>query len=709
MTEVIGQFVHRALHEVPAGVDEALARLGAFVSVDRTYVFETRPGALITNTHEWCAPGIQPEIETLQDLPQDIIRFWLRPFRDGRPVYVPDVKALPAVRAEERELLERQGVKSLLVVPMLNAGELFGFVGFDAVRARRIFSAGEVSLLTSVSDVVCSALVRRDAARQVTNAQARLAAITEHASDLVLVMDEDGLVAWASPSVQRLTGRTMTGACWWSALNADHRENVEAAASALLGEGTQGGGTALPDCLVDTPDGQRWLASRAIDLRADPAVGGLVVTASDITERRKAEDLLAHQAMHDMLTGLPNRSLLADRLMRAAKRAKRRGHLIGLLFLDLDHFKLVNDSHGHSIGDELLRQVAQRLVDAVGSPHTVARFGGDEFVILIEEIDDLSELETRTAEVFDRVSGPFVLDGREFFVTASIGLLVHDGHDLELEGVLRRADAAMYRAKEGGRNRIVSFDAAIQEKVERHARIVHSIKRAIEAGEIRPSFQPIMRLGSRELVGREALARWQHSELGDVSPEEFVKVAEHTGQIRALGISIIEQAVEIATRVGGDWRLNVNVSPLELDDPGLQSSVINTLERWEFPPERLCLEITESTIAERPAAALASLRAIRRLGVHLAIDDFGRGYSSLSILQSMPFDFLKIDRSLIMGLSSAKSDQRLVRAVLRLADDFGLEVVAEGIETPEQEALLIELGCGLGQGYLLGRPTAIAT
>ncbi len=704
VTEVLGSFVHRPLHEVPHGIDETLARLGTFVGADRTYVFETLPGNLISNTHEWCAPGIQPEIETLQDLPQDVIRFWLNPLAEGQPIYVPDVNALPDERAEERELLIRQDIQSLLVVPMLNAGELFGFVGFDAVRAHRTFTAGEVSLLTSVADVICSALVRRESARQVFNAQARLAAITEHASDLVLVMDAGGFVSWASPSVQRLAGRQMTGERWWDALSPGHRNSAEDVAGAFVRDGTTARETDLPDCLLDTPGGQRWLASRVVDLRGDPAVGGLVLTARDVTERRKAEDDLAHQATHDTLTGLPNRLLLSDRLVRAAHRAQRRGQMIGLLFFDIDHFKLVNDGHGHTIGDGLLCQVAQRLVEAVRPADTVARFGGDEFVILIEEADDVSDLETRTVELFDRVTGSFVIEGREFFVTASIGVLMHNGHDLDLEAVLQRADAAMYRAKEGGRNRIVSFDATIQEEVERHARIVHSIRRAIEAGEIRPSFQPIVRLGSREVVGQEALARWQHGELGSVHPDEFIKVAERTGQIRALGASILDQAVETAVRAGGDWRLNVNVSPLELDDPGLVPTIERVLDRWSLPPERLCIEITENAIAERPAAALATLRAIRTFGVHLAIDDFGRGYSSLVSLQSMPFDFLKIDRSLIVDLSRARSDQRLVRAVLRLADDFGLTVVAEGIETREQEEILLELGCGLGQGFLFGRP-----
>ncbi len=708
VTDVLGGFVHRPLHRVPEGIDDALARLGTFCGADRTYVFEMRPGDLMTNTHEWCAPGIKPEIDTLQDLPRDVIHFWLKPLAEGRPVYVPHVKALPDERADERDILDRQDIQSLLVVPMLNAGELFGFVGFDSVRTRRSFTAGELSLLTSVADVICSALVRREAARQVTNAQARLAAITEHASDLVLVMDEAGRVSWASPSVRRLTGREMTGARWWAAVSAAHRGTMEEAARALLADGTAGGATDLPDCLVETPDGDRWLASRAVDLRADPAVGGLVVTARDVTERRQAEDELAHRATHDMLTGLPNRALLADRLVRAADRARRRGHLIGLLFLDIDHFKLVNDGHGHGIGDGLLRQVADRLLAAVGPTDTVARFGGDEFVVLIEEAEEVSVLETRAVEIADRIAGSFLIEGREFFVTASIGLLVHDGRAFDVEGVLQRADAAMYRAKEWGRNRIVAFDAKIQKEVERHARIVHRIKRAIEAGDIRPSFQPIVRLGVREVVAREALARWRDPELGDVSPEDFVKVAERTGQIRALGATVLAQAVETAVRAGGNWRLTVNVSPLELDGPGLHASVTGALERSGLPPERLCLEITESAIAERPAEALATLRALRALGVRLAIDDFGRGYSSFGILRSMPFDYLKIDRSFIAGLSGDGADERLVKAVLGLAEDFGLAVVAEGIETAEQERILMDLGCRLGQGYLFGPPAFLA-
>ena len=704
VAEILGRFVHRPLEEVPAAIDDAIARLGAFCGVDRTYVFEMLPGDLMSNTHEWCAEGISPEIDTLQDLPTSSIHFWLEPLVSGEPVEVPHIKALPDSRKVERELLDRQGIQSLLVVPMLNGGELFGFVGFDSVRTRRGFTDGERSLLTSVADVICSALVRREAAQQVSEVQARLAAITNHTSDLVMVLENDGRISWASPAVERLLQKPMEGEYWWSVVDEAQREKVQVAANALLAEKGEGAGGDLPDCQVQTPQGQRWLATHLVDLKTNPAVNGVVVTARDITDRRKAEEKITHQATHDMLTGLPNRFLLSDRLLNAAHRAKRHGHAIGLLFLDIDHFKLVNDGHGHSFGDELLKEVAGRITDCVRSTDTVSRFGGDEFVILLDEIRKADDLDRVANEIVARISEPIQLQGHQFFVTVSIGMLVHDGHDFDLEKVLQNADAAMYSAKKRGRSRVAKFSADIQHETENQARIAHNLRKAIVEKAIFPVFQPIYRLDTQACVGYEALARWIDPELGIIAPGRFIEVAEKTGQIRQLGVSILEQALEAAARESGSWMLNINVSPKELDEGFLERSIVEALEESGFPAHRLCLEMTENTIANQSTETMTMLNGLKERGVRLAIDDFGTGYSSFGILRSIPFDFLKIDQSFIAGLSRRGPDSRLVRAFLGLASDLGLDVIAEGIETSEQEHILRELGCRLGQGYLFGRP-----
>lgn len=708
VAEILGRFVHRPLEEVPAAIDDAIAKLGAFCGVDRTYVFEMLPGDLMSNTHEWCADGISPEIDTLQNLPTSSIHFWLEPLASGEPVEVPHIKALPDSRRIERELLDRQGIQSLLVVPMLNGGELFGFVGFDSVRDRRGFTEGERSLLTSVADVICSALVRREAAQQVSDVQARLAAITDHTSDLVMVLDTDGRISWASPAVERLLEKPMEGESWWTVVDEEQKEMLQEAANALLVGKGEGAGGNLPDCRIQTPQGKRWLATHIVDLKQNPAVNGVVVTARDITDRRKAEEKITHQATHDMLTGLPNRFLLSDRLLNAAQRAKRHGHAIGLLYLDIDHFKLVNDGHGHSFGDELLKEVAGRISDCVRSTDTVSRFGGDEFVILLDEIRNADDLDRVADNIIARIAAPIRLEGQQFFVTVSIGVLMHDGHDFELEKVLQNADAAMYSAKKRGRSRVAKFSSDIQHETENQARIAHKLRKAIKEEAIFPVFQPIYRLDTQELVGYEALARWIDAELGVIAPGSFIEIAEQTGQIRPLGLSILEQALEAAAQASGTWLLNINISPRQLDECFLEHSIAEALAESGFPAHRLCLEMTENTIANQSEETMTMLHDLKARGVRLAIDDFGTGYSSFGILRSIPFDFLKIDQSFIAGLSRRGPDSRLVRAFLGLASDLGLDVIAEGIETSEQEHILRELGCRLGQGYLFGKPGELA-
>jgi diguanylate cyclase (GGDEF)-like protein/PAS domain S-box-containing protein len=704
VTEILGGFFHRSAEEIKEAIDDAISRLGSFCGVDRTYVFSFHSKGRMSNTHEWCAESITPEIENLQDIPTSLIEFWLPRLASGEPVEVPHIKLLSDDRKAERELLEEQGIQSLLVVPMLNAGELFGFVGFDSVRSTRRFTDGERHLLTSIADVICSALVREEAAQKVSDAQARLEAITDNTSDLVMVIDGAERISWASPSVARLFQRPMEGEEWSSVVDHQHKASVQKAAHSLLSQQETGASGNLPDCRVQTPVGERWLAIHLVDLHDTPAVNGVVVTARDITERRKAEDLITHQATHDVLTGLPNRFLLSDRLLNAAERAKRHEHKIGLLYVDVDHFKIVNDGHGHSIGDELLKIISARITNCIRSTDTVSRIGGDEFVVLVDQIDHDTDMDRISEAIVSSISLPIEVRNKKFLVTASIGSLVHGGQDFDLEKTLQNVDAAMYRAKKTGRSRVAKFTKEIQHESEFEAQVAHKLHNAIENQEIYPVFQPIYSIHSQECVGYEALARWFDSELGFISPGSFIGIAERTGQIGELGLCVLKQALDLAAQKPGSWFLNVNISPQELDQEVIESAVSQLLSSSSFPPSRLCLEMTENTIANQSDETISMLNSLKDLGVRLAIDDFGTGYSSFGILRSIPFDFLKIDKSFVSGISQDGTNSRFVRAFLGLASDLGLQVIAEGIETIEQEHALKELGCCLGQGFLFGRP-----
>jgi diguanylate cyclase (GGDEF)-like protein/PAS domain S-box-containing protein len=427
-------------------------------------------------------------------------------------------------------------------------------------------------------------------------------------------------------------------------------------------------------------------------------------------ERKAFEERLAHQSMHDPLTGLPNRVLFLDRLGIALARGRRTQTQVAVLFLDLDRFKNVNDSVGHDAGDELLVSVARRLEAVLRPGDTVARFGGDEFTVLCEDLsretarDRAGEIAQR---LLDAMGHPFVVRDAETYVSASVGIALADGGDETADELLRDADAAMYAAKEAGRGRVAVFDDAIRERaLARHA-TENALHRAIERGELRLFFQPIVRLDDARCVGVEALVRWQHPERGLVAPSEFVPLAEETGLVVPLGTWVVEQAAAQAAR----WQLehdgfsvSVNLSARQLAQPDLPAQVADVIRRNGVDPKNLCFEITESALMDDADAVMRVIEHLRALGVRFAIDDFGTGYSSLGYLKRFAVDTVKIDRAFIDGLSDDPGDRAIVSAVVGLAHELGLRVVAEGVETEAQLVELVALGCDEAQGYFFAPP-----
>jgi diguanylate cyclase (GGDEF)-like protein/PAS domain S-box-containing protein len=434
--------------------------------------------------------------------------------------------------------------------------------------------------------------------------------------------------------------------------------------------------------------------------------------------RRRAEERLAHQALHDDLTGLPNRGLLLDRLGHALQRSKRQRSRLAVLFMDLDNFKVINDSLGHHVGDELLVELAARLERAVRTSdtvgrlggETVARFGGDEFVVLCEDI--ASERDAiRIAERIGRELGrPVSLGGRELAVTASIGLALGTGGDASPEHLVRDADAAMYRAKEQGPGRWEMFDQAMRSRALKRLAIETELRGAIEREELRLFYQPIVAVADGEIEGVEALIRWQHPERGLLSPAEFIPIAEETSLILELGRWVLGLACRQAARWHadhGDWppiRVSVNLSTRQLADRQLVEHVSEVLRRTGVEPACLSLEITESVLMQEVDFSVEMLHALRALGVGLHLDDFGTGYSSLSYLKRFPLDVLKLDRSFVSGLGIDTEAPIIAAAIIEMARALGLTVIAEGVETKAQLASLRSLGCHSAQGYYFARP-----
>nr|MDQ3805531.1 EAL domain-containing protein [Acidobacteriota bacterium] len=438
----------------------------------------------------------------------------------------------------------------------------------------------------------------------------------------------------------------------------------------------------------------------------------LIIQAQDITERKLSEERLLHNAFHDALTGLPNRALFIDHVKLTIARSKRReGHLFAVLFLDLDRFKIINDSLGHLIGDQLLVGIARRLEKCLREGDTVARVGGDEFTILLEDIEDEPEAVSVAERVQKELSAPFHLDGHEVFTTVSIGIAPSaTGYD-DPEDILRDADTAMYRAKSLGKARHEVFDKAMHAFAVNLLQLETDLRKALERRELFVLYQPIVALDDFRLCGFEALVRWQHPERGLISPMDFIPVAEDTGQIIAIGEWMLFESCRQMRR----WQklfpseaplfISVNLSGKQFAQPNLTETVAAALERTKLSPRSLKLEITESVVMENIETATEMLRQLRELGVQLAIDDFGTGYSSLSYLHRFPIDTLKIDRSFVTRMVDNSENIEIVRTIVMLAQILGMDVVAEGVETKEQLALLRKLGCENGQGYYFSRPS----
>jgi diguanylate cyclase (GGDEF)-like protein/PAS domain S-box-containing protein len=437
-----------------------------------------------------------------------------------------------------------------------------------------------------------------------------------------------------------------------------------------------------------------------------------LVTAQDVTARIAAERALVHQAMHDRLTGLPNRLLLLDRLEQGLERAARSETEVAVIVLDLDRFKLINDGKGHAVGDQLLVEVANRLSGAVSPGDTLARLGGDEFVVVVEGITD----EPQTMVVCERLAwcldAPFVIDGCELKVSASQGIALAKPGEAAAE-VLSRADAAMYLAKDRGRGRAEFADESIRAEAAGRLELESALRRAHDRGEFVIHYQPVIALATGRIVGAEALARWQHPDDGLVGPARFIAAAEASGLIVPIGGAILRQALKdaatwpIEDTAAEPLSVAVNLSALQLLVPDVAAMVASAISDSGLDAARVHLEITESVLMRDIDRSAGVLRALKQLGVHIDIDDFGTGYSSLNYLQRLPIDTIKIDKSFVDRLDGPDQDHSIVHAVISMAHALRMGVVAEGVESEHQRIVLSELGCELAQGFLFARPVPL--
>ncbi|MCU1504212.1 MAG: hypothetical protein JWM12_3566, partial [Ilumatobacteraceae bacterium] len=590
-----------------------------------------------------------------------------------------------------------------------------GSLARDTLRRRRDATLVEVSVIISpvldsdgrpvgVAAIARDISERKALVRALAEDRNRLADAQRIASVGSFDRDPSGWHIWSNELYRILDvdPDTIPGdSTYLSAVHEDDRAEVGEAMAAVIGTG----GRVRIEHRVRTRDGRvRWVLGQADTSESDE--GRVVGAILDITERKRAEEALTYQSRHDPLTGLPSRVVFAQRLEMVIARAAH--HSAAVMFLDVDQFKVINDGMGHAAGDELLVSIAGRLNSWARPADTVTRFGGDEFVILCEDLGSIDQALARARDVVALFERPFSIGGRQLFVTASIGVTaVPEGADVG--GVLRDADAAMYCAKEGGRAGVVVADDAMRERALARLELEAALGVAVARDELLLEYQPVVDLSTERIVGYEALLRWQHPQLGLLQPDQFIELAEATGLVVPIGRWVLRHALEQLAA----WRAStsdmshvfmaVNVATKQLYNGDIAGDVEAMLVAAGIDPGSLHLEITETALLDldRASEALTSLKAI---GTHIELDDFGTGYSSLSYLQKLPIDTLKIDRSFVANLGHDVQSTAIVEAIISLGGALGLRVLAEGVENTRQRDLLAALGCQLAQGYLWSRP-----
>jgi len=574
---------------------------------------------------------------------------------------------------------------------------------------------GSEVALASVRDVSG----RMEADQALRESEQRYRIVADYNYDLEMWHGPDESLLYVSPSCERITGHP--AAAFYG--RPDFLEEITAPGYKAVWDElrealARGDRQFAADFQIMHADGvDRWISFHCQKVYGlGGADLGLRSSSRDITDRKRLEMEFQHLAFHDPLTGLPNRKLCLDRIAQALERSKRRDNYhYAVIFLDLDRFKVVNDSLGHYVGDQLLVAVSRKIKVQVRTLDTVARYGGDEFVVLLEEIASAADAIGIAKRIKSEIKEPLALCGYTIHISASLGIVLSPAIYDRPEDLLRNANIAMHRAKDKGRDKLKVFSTGLLEEAINIMRMETDLRRALENDEFVIHFQPIIALNDKRLTGFEALLRWNHPQLGMVQPDDFIHIAEETGLIIPIGLWVIEQSC----RTMADWQarhagamdltVNVNLSAKQLSQSDLVERVDAILRSTGLPAEALKLEITESVMMDNPELAVNRLKRLKALGVKLSMDDFGTGYSSLGYLQKFPVDTLKVDRSFIMRLDVESESRQIIKAVIALAHSMGMDVVAEGIEEPHQDDLLVELKCECGQGFLYSRPVEVKT
>jgi diguanylate cyclase (GGDEF)-like protein/PAS domain S-box-containing protein len=604
---------------------------------------------------------------------------------------------------------------SVLLIPLSlqdrpSGDPLIGVLAVSGASAAMAALAGTFEVLgRQAALVVERVMLSHEVTRR--NSEAYFRTLVHDTSDVILIVDDQGRVRYATPSARSIFGDIpVDGEYLWDLVQPDEREEIaRALAEMRSGEGGQGRDVD-EDWRITARDGSYVeVEVRCSDLRHEPTVGGLVLTLRDVTEQRQLERELKYRAFHDSLTGLPNRVLFQERVVRALARSRRTDGTVGVLFIDLDDFKVTNDTMGHGVGDELLVAAGMRLSALTTGRGTAARLGGDEFGLLIEDAPDGAAVENLAEAIVLAFQEPITLAIGSAIVTVTVGVATSEDAT-STSDLVRHADLALYAAKSAGKRQWRRYQPVLSAGMMRRRDLQAALDSAVTEKAFTLVYQPIVELSTGAVAGFEALLRWPHAEWGMVQPDQFVALAEETGHIVPLGAWVLQQAMADLAR----WQrhapdhppayVSVNVSARQLRDTGFVQGVRRRLTESGLAPSSLVLELTESGLLRPDQRLQADLEGLKGMGVRLAIDDFGTGYSSLSYLRELPIDVLKIDKSFVDGITVSTQRLALVEVIIRIAKTLGLTVIAEGIESEMQRDMLVSMGCRYGQGYLLATP-----
>ena len=538
--------------------------------------------------------------------------------------------------------------------------------------------------------------------------EARFRALVQNSFDIITIHDSNGVTTYESPAASRILGYppgTLIGKTPFETLHPKDVARARTAFDALI----KGDISVAPVVLRFRHADGSWIHLEALgnNLLDHPGIRGIVLTSRDITERTRAEERVQYLANYDVLTGLPNRFLMQDRLTQVIANAHRNRLRVALMHIDLDRFKVVNETLGHYVGDALLKQAAERIRKAIRDADTVARVGGDEFTLVFPNVTSLQNLSAAAEVVLDELARAFPGDGQDLFVSASVGISLYPDDAGSVDELIKHADGAMSSAKHLGRNNFQFYTAGMNQEVQDRMQIEAGLRTAIQRNELSLLYQPKIDLATRRIFGAEALLRWNHPKLGMISPSRFVPVAEEAGLVGQIGEWVLNTACRQIREwqdAGHSLQVAVNVSARQFQDYDVAELVMDIMRDTGALAQNLEIELTESAVMSDAEASIVTLERLAALGVQIAIDDFGTGYSSLSYLKRLPLDLLKIDQSFVRDISSDPNDAAIVRAIITLARSLGIMVIAEGVENEAQLAFLNAYGCQYAQGYLFGRP-----